>query len=77
MADTRRFLVMLSPDLVALEANANAKTHFMNCSMRDSAKKFVAAACKQWQIDLTDNHKYCLIFDESKKYLTEGKTQLM
>ena len=73
MADSRRFLVMLSPDLVALEANANAKTHFMNCSMSESAKEFVGAACKQWQIDSTENYKYCLIFDESKKYLTEGK----
>ena len=73
MSDTRRFLVNLSPDLIALEANANAKTQFMNCPMSESADEFVAATCKVWKIEPEDFHKYCLIFDDTKKYLTEGK----
>ena len=63
----------LSPDLIALEANAQAKTQFMVCDMSESADDFVAAACEKWQIEASDFHKYCLIFDDTKKYLTEGK----
>ena len=73
MADCRRFLVNLSPDLIALEANAQAKTQFMNCDMSESAEVFVAAACEKWHIESSDFHKYCLIFDDTKKYLTEGR----
>ena len=77
MADSnntsRRFLVNLSPDLIALEANAQAKTQFMNCDMSESAEEFVAAACEKWHIESSDFHKYCLIFDDTKKYLTEGR----
>ena len=73
MTDCRRFLVNLSPDLIALEANAQAKTQFMNCDMSESAEEFVAAACEKWHIESSDFHKYCLIFDDTKKYLTEGR----
>ena len=72
MADCRKFLVNLSPDLIALEANAQAKTQFMSCDMSESAEVFVAAACEKWHIEPSDVHKYCLIFDDTKKYLTEG-----
>ena len=74
MADTRRFVVMLSPDLIALEANANAKTQFLNVPMSQSAEEMVATACERWQIDPEAYNNYCLIFDDTKKYLAEGIT---
>ena len=74
MSGTRIFLVNLSPDLIALGDNANVKTpQTIKCSMSESAEEFVAATCKVWKIEPEDFHKYCLIFDDTKKYLTEGK----
>ena len=73
MTDCQMFLVNLSPDLIALEANAPAKTHFMNYDMTKPAEEFVAAACKNWHIESSNFHKFCLIFDDTKKYLTEGR----
>ena len=73
MADTRRFLVMLSQDLIALEVNAKARTQFLNVPMTNSANDMIATACSQWQIDPEDYTNYCLIFDDTKKYLSDGK----
>ena len=73
MADTRRFLVMLSQDLLALEVNATASTQFLNVSMTKSAKDIIATACSKWQVDPEDYINYCLIFDDTKHYLSEGK----
>ena len=72
MADTRKFVVMLSADLIALEANSNAKTQFLNVPITNSADQMVATACECWKIDPQDTNKYCLIFDDTKKYLCEG-----
>ena len=73
MADTRRFLVMLSPDLIALEACATARTQFLNVPLTSSSADMVGTACSQWQIDPEDYTNYCLIFDDTKKYLSDGK----
>ena len=74
MSGGRIFSANLSPDLIALEANANVETpQTIKCSMTESAEELVAATCKVWQIEPEDFHKYCLIFDDTKSYLTEGK----
>ena len=72
MAETRRFLVMLSPDLIALEACATAKTQFLSVPLSSSSAEMIGTACLQWQIDQEDHTNYCLIFDDTKKYLSDG-----
>jgi hypothetical protein len=64
---------MLSQDLAALEVNATARTQFLNAPMTNSATDIIANACSQWQIDPEEYTKYCLIFDDTKNYLSEGK----
>ena len=75
MADTLRFVVMLSPDLIALEANRNSKTQFLTVPGSLSVDELIAKACESWLIEPEMYSHYCLIFDDaSRKYLTEGKT---
>ena len=76
MADTLRFVVMLSPDLIALEANSNAKTQFLTVPGSLSVDELIGKACESWLIEPEMHSHYCLIFDDaSRKYLTEGKTR--
>ena len=76
MGDTLRFVVMLSPDLIALEANRNAKTQFLTVPGSLSVDELIAKACESWLIEPEMYSHYCLIFDDaSRKYLTEGKTR--
>ena len=73
MADTRRLVVTLSTDLIALEANNASRNQFLNVPGSVSAEKIISTACERWQIDAQDHNNYCLIFDDTKKYLSEGK----
>ena len=76
MGDTLRFVVMLSPDLIALEANRNSKTQFLTVPGSLSVDELIAKACESWLIEPEMYNQYCLIFDDaSRKYLTEGKTR--
>ena len=76
MDDTIRFVVMLSPDLIALEDNRNSKTQFLTVPGSLSVDELIAKACESWFIEPEMYSQYCLIFDDaSKKYLTEGKTR--
>ena len=66
-------VVTLSCDLIALEANASSKNQFLKVSSTVSADDIVSTACGKWQVKAKDHTKYCLIFDDTKKYLTDGK----
>ena len=75
MGDTLRLVAMLSPDLIALEANRNAKTQFLTVPGSLSVDELIGKACESWLIEPEMYNHYCLIFDDaSRKYLTEGKT---
>lgn len=73
MAGTRNLVVTLSTDLTALEQNSASKNHFLKIPNDVSADEIVSTACNRWQIDAQDHNNYCLIFEDSKKYLTEGE----
>ena len=73
MADKRRLVVTLSADLIALEANSSARNQFLNVPISESAAQIISTACQCWQIDPQDHDNYCLIFDDTKKYLSDGK----
>ena len=70
--ETRKIIVQLSSDLVGLEANNNSKSQFLDVFTHHSAEDIVSIASRCWKIDADEHHDYCLIFEDTKKYLTEG-----
>ena len=64
-------VVQLSSDLAGLRGN-KAMANFINFDTNLSVGEVVSMACEGWEID-EEEHKCCLIFEDTKKYLTEGK----
>ena len=70
---TRKVIVQLSEDLIGLEAKNSAKNQFLVLSTEWPVDDIVAKACECWKIDAEEHQDYCLIFDDTKSYLSEGK----
>ena len=70
--ETRKIIVQLSSDLVSLESKNKSRSQFLDVFTNHSAEDIVAIACQCWKIDANEQQNYCLIFEDTKKYLTEG-----
>ena len=53
------------------------KTHLVQISKSATVASILSTACQLWEIKTAEIDRYCLKYDPSKKYLTEGnKTDL-
>ena len=66
-------VVMLSSDLAGLGVNG-PKANFISFDTNSSVEEIVSLACvcEGWEIDEEEHRMYSLIFEDTKKYLTEG-----
>ena len=65
-------VVQLSSDLTGLRGPDKPATHFINFDTSLSVGEVVSMACEFWEID-EEEHKCCLVFEDTKEYLTDGK----